>query len=62
MDIHMNKIGDDLAALNVDMAVVKADYVTRADLAEVKHSIVKWIVSAILLAQLLPPILRKFGI
>lgn len=52
----------DLNALNIDMAVVKANYATKTDVLEAKHSIVMWIVSAILLAQLLPPVLRKFGL
>jgi hypothetical protein len=37
-------------------------YATKADLAEAKNSIVTWVVSAVLLAQLLPAILKKFGL
>jgi hypothetical protein len=37
-------------------------YATKADLAEAKNSIVMWVVSAILLAQLLPAVLKKFGL
>lgn len=37
-------------------------YATKADLTEAKNSIIMWVVSAILLAQLLPPILKKFGL
>jgi hypothetical protein len=37
-------------------------YATKADLAEAKNSIVMWVVSAVLLAQLLPAILKKFGL
>lgn len=76
MEFRMSKIEDDLNVLkgdvaalrcdvnilNIDMAVVKANYATKTDVLEAKHSIVMWIVSAILLAQLLPPILRKFGL
>lgn len=37
-------------------------YATKADLNEAKNSIIMWVVSAILLAQLLPAILKKFGL
>jgi hypothetical protein len=36
-------------------------YATKADLTEAKNSIIMWVVSAVLLAQLLPAILKKFG-
>jgi hypothetical protein len=62
MDTRMDKMEADLTALIINVAVIKANYVTRQDLAEAKHSIVTWVVGAILLVQLLPPILRKFGI
>lgn len=35
---------------------------TKAAIAEAKNSIIMWVVSAILLAQLLPPLLKKFGL
>ncbi|CAN7455806.1 hypothetical protein LJR099_003071 [Variovorax paradoxus] len=37
-------------------------YATKADLTEAKNSVIMWVVSAILLAQLLPAILKKFGL
>lgn len=37
-------------------------YATKADLADAKSSIIMWVVSAILLAQLLPALLKKFGL
>ena len=37
-------------------------YATKADLTEAKNSIIMWIVSAILLAQVLPAILKKLGL
>lgn len=36
-------------------------FATKADVMEAKNSIIMWVVSAILLAQLLPGILKKFG-
>jgi hypothetical protein len=37
-------------------------YATKADLTEAKNSIIMRVVSAILLAQVLPGILKKFGL
>jgi predicted Zn-dependent protease len=61
MDIQMKEIKDDLAVLNIEMAVVKANYSTKKDVAEAKHSIVMWVVSTMFLVQLLPVMMKKFG-
>lgn len=45
-----------------DVAVVKSNYATKADVSEAKNSIIMWVVSAILLAQVLPGLLKKFGL
>jgi hypothetical protein len=34
----------------------------KSSVAEAKNSIIMWVVSAILLAQLLPAMLKKFGL
>lgn len=51
----------------VDVRLTKIEtrleqFATKADLAEAKNSIIMWVVSAILLAQLLPAVLKKFGL
>lgn len=46
----------------VRMETRMESFATKADLAEAKNSIIMWVVSAILLAQLLPAILKKFGL
>lgn len=36
-------------------------YATKSDVSDAKNSIIMWVVSAVLLAQLLPALLKKFG-
>ena len=56
-----DKAVERLGALERDVAVIKSNYATRSDISDAKNSIVMWVVSAILLAQLLPALLKKFG-
>jgi hypothetical protein len=56
-----DKAVERLGTLERDVAVIKSNYATRSDISDAKNSIVMWVVSAILLAQLLPALLKKFG-
>ena len=57
-------VKEDFAALRgetkADIALLRGE--TKAAIADAKNSIIMWVVSAILLAQLLPSILKKFGL
>lgn len=58
------KTGERLAAIDNRLTKLetRADsFATKADVAEAKNSIIMWVVTAILLAQLLPAILKKLG-
>lgn len=60
-----DKTGERLAGIEVRLAKLetRADtFATKADVAEAKNSIIMWVVSAVLLAQLLPAILKRFGL
>jgi hypothetical protein len=73
MEARLSKLEADVTEIKIDLAVLKATCATKCDLAEVKAetkaalaeaktSIIMWVVSAIFLAQLLPALLKKFGI
>ncbi|MGZ7176029.1 hypothetical protein ACXKTX_20630 [Burkholderia gladioli] len=68
MDERVKKVEAALTALQQDVAVVRANYATKADVegvktsvAEAKATIIMWVVGAIFLAQLLPVFLKKMG-
>ena len=62
VEAKVDKLVDRMAVLERDVAAIKSNYATKADVAEAKNSVIMWVVSAILLAQLLPALLKKFGI
>lgn len=62
LEVLAERTGDRLGLLERDVAVIKSNYATKADVADAKNSIIMWVVSSIFLAQLIPALLKKFGI
>ncbi len=60
MDERLARVESELTAIKVDVAVIKANGATNADVAEAKSSIIIWVSAAIFLAQLLPAVLKLF--
>ena len=62
MEKRIEKLETEMAAIKLDLGIIKATCATKSDLAEAKSSIILWVVPAVMLAQVLPGLLRKFGL
>lgn len=62
MEKRIEKLETELAAIKLDLGILKATSATKSDLAEAKTTIILWVVTAVILAQILPGLLRKFGL
>lgn len=58
IETRLEKIEADIAAMKLDIGILKATSATKSDLAEAKSSIIVWVVGAIFVAQLLPALLK----
>ena len=68
MEERIEKLASDLAAMRIDLGILKANSATKSDIAavkaetktaisEAKTSIILWVVGAVILGQILPAIL-----
>lgn len=51
---------DKIAGVETRLAVIEKTMATKADVAEAKNSIIIWVVGAIILAQVVPGIIKAF--
>lgn len=59
---RLNSIEKNILVITEKLNSITTHYATKSDLSDAKNSIIMWVVSAIFLAQLLPAILKKFGL
>lgn len=62
MEHRIEKLESELTAIMIALGILKANSVTKTDLAEAKSAIIMWTVGAIFLAQVLPGLLSKLGL
>lgn len=62
LEATAEKTAERLTLIERDVAIIKSNYATKADVSEAKAAIIMWVVGAIFLAQLLPALLSKLGL
>jgi hypothetical protein len=69
LECDVGKIQRDVSVLQLDVAVIKSNHATKSDVAEakaaiadVKSSIIIWVVGTVFFAQVLPALLKQFGL
>lgn len=68
MEKRIEKLENELAAIKLDVGIVKAHGATKSDIAEIKATvseakttIILWVVTAVVLAQILPSLLKTLA-
>jgi hypothetical protein len=53
---RIRELEKDLQQMKTDIAVVRSNYATKADVSEAKNSIIVWVVGAVVISQIIPSI------
>jgi hypothetical protein len=53
-----SSLSKQIAGIDSRLAVVESNYATKADVLGAKNSIIMWVVSAVLFAQVIPTLLK----
>ncbi len=68
MEKRLEKLESELSAIKLGLGIIKASGATKSDIAELKatvseakSNVILWVVTAVVLAQILPGLLRQFG-
>lgn len=69
MKERIEKLENCLAAIALELRIIRSTCVTKSDIAELKSAlneakttIILWVVMAVVFAQLLPSLLKQFGL
>jgi ABC-type metal ion transport system substrate-binding protein len=58
VELQLAELARRLAVVERDLAVIKSNYATKADVVELKYSVIIWVISAVILAQVFAAVLK----
>jgi ABC-type metal ion transport system substrate-binding protein len=58
VELQLAELARRLAVVERDLAVIKSNYATKADVAELKYSVIIWVISAVILTQVFAAVLK----
>lgn len=56
MQQRLKELEKDVQQMKTDLAVMRSNYATKADVSDAKTSIILWVVGAVVVSQIIPAI------